>query len=42
MDALYIGAFGAGLLTCCVLPTKCVIFLLGAALVICGFSYGKH
>ncbi len=35
-------AFGAGLLTCCILPTKLLVVILGAALVICGVSCGKH
>ncbi len=35
-------AFGCGLLACTVLPTKCIVFLLAAALVLCGFSCGKR
>ncbi|MBQ1950773.1 MAG: hypothetical protein II363_04180 [Clostridia bacterium] len=35
-------AFGVGLLACCVLPTKCIVVLLGAALVCCGLSCTKR
>ncbi len=32
--------FGAGLLACTVLPTKLVVLVLAAALVLCGLSCG--
>lgn len=35
-------AFGAGLLVCAVLPTKLMVVLLAAALVLCGFSAGNR
>lgn len=41
-DVVGFAAFGAGLLTCCILPTKLLVVILGAALVICGVSCGKH
>lgn len=35
-------AFGGGLLACAVLPTKWLVVLLAAALVLCGLSCGKR
>ncbi len=35
-------AFGCGLVTCCVLPPKVLVILLGAALILCGVSCGKR
>lgn len=34
--------FGIGLLTCTVLPPKVLVVLLGAALILCGFSCAKR
>lgn len=42
VDVVCFAAFGAGLLTCCILPTKLLVVILGVALVICGVSCGKH
>ncbi len=33
--------FGLGLLACVALPTRLMVVLLGAALILCGFSCGK-
>ncbi len=35
-------AFGIGLLACTILPSKLMVVLLGAALVLCGLSCGKR
>ncbi len=35
-------AFGAGLVVCTVLPSKLLMIVLGAALILCGCSCGKR
>jgi len=41
-NGLVFAAFGVGLLACTVFPTKLVVLLLGAALVLCGCSCSKR
>jgi hypothetical protein len=41
-SGLGFAAFGIGLLACTLLPTKLMVVLLGAALVLCGISCGKR
>lgn len=35
-------AFGAGLVVCTVLPSKLLMIVLGAALILCGYTCGKR
>lgn len=35
-------AFGAGLVVCAVLPSKVMMVVLGAALMLCGYTCGKR
>ncbi len=35
-------AFGVGLLACAILPSKLMVVLLGAALVLCGIACGNR
>lgn len=35
-------AFGIGLLACTILPSKLMVVLLAAALILCGVSCGKR
>ncbi len=35
-------AFGIGLLACAILPSKLMVVLLAAALILCGISCGKR
>lgn len=35
-------AFGAGLLVCTLLPSKLLMIVLGAALILCGCTCGKR
>lgn len=39
--ALYLVAFGAGLLAYLILPTKFMVFILVTALILCGLSCGR-
>ena len=39
--ALYLVAFGAGLLAYLILPTRMMVFILVTALILCGLSCGR-
>lgn len=39
--ALYLVAFGAGLLAYLILPTRMMVFILVTALILCGLTCGR-